>query len=212
MSKLLSDCCNAGTIPHCVTCGEPCTVHPAAPDDAAPKSILIGRGTKLCPQCERVEAVCKGEPRKEGDETCATQQSIPVPIAEPESAKITDGIAGVASSGAPTFDPEAAPTPSDSASETPLTDAAVKRAKALRFILIEHGEAGEPKRLTAFRTNAERETATLDAIFGEHEPVTPEMRRTMAVLYGDRVIHFEGDPSVEWIDAYVVNAEAEQRP
>lgn len=83
-------------------------------------------------------------------------------------------------------------------------------ASELRYLLIQRGESSDPTAVTTYATKAAREMATLFAIFGEYESVNGshelEMRTTLEVLAEHGRLDFEGDPSIEWLDAYVENA------
>ncbi len=73
----------------------------------------------------------------------------------------------------------------------------------MKYILLEHADGNDPKVLRIFDTPEERIKATREAIVGEanNDPV-PELN-TLAQC---GIVHFEGDPPLEWIDAIVPDA------
>lgn len=80
------------------------------------------------------------------------------------------------------------------------------------YLLIEHGETGEPTVITIYETKSAREMATMFAIFGGVESVNgshdEEIRKTLEALSDGRRLDFESDPSIEWIDAQCAFASA----
>ena len=72
----------------------------------------------------------------------------------------------------------------------------------MKYILIEHADGNDPYQVQIFNTPQERERATVEAIMGpdgKREDVTGDMETLME----DKILHFEGDPSLEWIEADV---------
>ncbi len=76
----------------------------------------------------------------------------------------------------------------------------------MKYLLIEHADGNDPKVVTIFHTQEARETATVNAIMGAS---TEEDRRVcaedIAELKENRSVTFERDPSLEWIDAEVID-------
>lgn len=71
----------------------------------------------------------------------------------------------------------------------------------MKYLLVEHGDAGEPKRIRIFETAGGRAHATREAILGPDNAgkYCPELLE----LAASGCVHFEGDPTLEWIDAVV---------
>jgi len=76
-----------------------------------------------------------------------------------------------------------------------------------KYLLIQHGEGGDPALVSIHDTEQERDIATMDAIFGEHTPANDDMLATLHLLKEEGIINFEGDPPVEWLKAKVVNSQ-----
>lgn len=74
----------------------------------------------------------------------------------------------------------------------------------MKYILLQHADGNDPKQLRIFDTVDARARATREALIGpadddnKDEPC-PEL----LTLATDGIVHFEGDPSLEWIDAEV---------
>lgn len=83
-----------------------------------------------------------------------------------------------------------------------------------KYVLVVHGESGEPAGVTIHRTKEDRTRATLSAIFGESDPVNgsheEEMRKSLEILERDGLLDFEGDPSIEWHTAHEANSSIER--
>lgn len=65
-----------------------------------------------------------------------------------------------------------------------------------KYVLIEHGHGPEdPARLTICANLLQLETATANAIYGDPAAFCPEL----VILRAEGIIHFEGDPPIEWL-------------
>lgn len=76
----------------------------------------------------------------------------------------------------------------------------------MKYLLIEHGEALDPHRVRIFEHVDARARATREAILGppnEQNQDTPCPE--LLTLSTEGRVDFEGDPSLEWIDAEVVD-------
>jgi len=71
------------------------------------------------------------------------------------------------------------------------------------YLLIEHGDGTAPKKITFCDTFRERELLTLRAIYSDPEALDPEKVAIPELrdLRDKGICHFEGDPSIEWMDA-----------
>lgn len=81
------------------------------------------------------------------------------------------------------------------------------------FILIERGEGGDPCVIRAFDTEAERDDATINAIYGPacREECPPDMREAyLSEARRDGCITFEGDPGLEWTTGWLYNKDTER--
>lgn len=79
-----------------------------------------------------------------------------------------------------------------------------------KYILIEHADGNDPWQLRIFDTAEERVQATVEATLGP-DGKREDMRAELATLTEYKRLHFEGDPSLEWIDADVPQIESLQR-
>lgn len=72
----------------------------------------------------------------------------------------------------------------------------------MNYILIAHGERGDLARVTICETADDRAEATLAAIYGKPEDADPEAAaKDLAQLRENKILRFEGDPPLEWVDA-----------
>jgi hypothetical protein len=79
----------------------------------------------------------------------------------------------------------------------------------MKYILIEHGEGNDPKQLRVFDTLADRARATREAILGPPDAQNKDLPcDDLLELATDGIVHYEGDPSLEWIDAEVTQQDA----
>lgn len=76
-----------------------------------------------------------------------------------------------------------------------------------RFLLIQHGDNGDPTLISVHESKEDRDRATLAAIFGEGEPSNgsheQEMRTSLEALQERGRLDFEGDPSLEWLEGHL---------
>ncbi len=72
----------------------------------------------------------------------------------------------------------------------------------MKYILLEHADGNDPKQLRIFDTVDARARATREAILGTIAD-TDEPCPELLELATEGIVHFEGDPSIEWIDAEV---------
>jgi hypothetical protein len=79
----------------------------------------------------------------------------------------------------------------------------------MKYILIEHSDGNDPKRLQIFDTVDARARATREAILGPPDDANEGPCPELLKLSVDGIVHFEGDPSIEWIDAEVGKTERE---
>lgn len=79
----------------------------------------------------------------------------------------------------------------------------------MNYLLIEDNEPGQGATVTICSTAAARNRATLKAIYGAPLRLTPDMEACalsqLMELKEHGVLHFEGDPSIRWMDACAVN-------
>ncbi len=74
----------------------------------------------------------------------------------------------------------------------------------MKYILLEHANGNDPKVLRIFDTPEARAQATRNAILGDPEGDIMAIEcPELDTLAQCGIVHFEGDPSVEWIDAIV---------
>lgn len=70
----------------------------------------------------------------------------------------------------------------------------------MKYILIENSDGNDPKKVSIFLSSASRAKYTRELILADdYESPCPELIR----LENDGIVTFEGDPSLEWIDAEV---------
>lgn len=76
----------------------------------------------------------------------------------------------------------------------------------MKYILIEHTDGNDPIQLRIFDNVADRAKATREAILG---PPDDDNKETdcpdLLTLAADGRVDFEGDPSLQWIDAEVTH-------
>lgn len=77
----------------------------------------------------------------------------------------------------------------------------------IRYILIEHRDGNDPARVTICDTEAERDRATLAALYGKAEDAGEAAPRELAELREDGWLRFEGDPPLQWVTADCVDGE-----
>jgi hypothetical protein len=87
-----------------------------------------------------------------------------------------------------------------------------------KFVLIEHGDAGQPHTIRLFSSQSNLELATMLAIFGEElKPETSSLYQEpthweewlgyLEKLREDGSLSFEGDPGLEWMRANILDGE-----
>lgn len=82
----------------------------------------------------------------------------------------------------------------------------------MRYILIEHGEGSDPKRLRIFNTVDARARATREAILGPPSEENKDLPcPELLTLATDGIVDFECDPSIEWIDAEMPRASDDEK-
>jgi hypothetical protein len=75
----------------------------------------------------------------------------------------------------------------------------------LKYVLIEHAEAGGSPVIRVFDNLADRAKATREAILGPACDDNKDLQcPEIATLSIDGRVNFEGDPPLEWLDAYVI--------
>lgn len=80
----------------------------------------------------------------------------------------------------------------------------MKTTPNIKYILIEHADGNDPKQLRIFDNVADRATATREAILGPPDAHNKDMQcPDLLILADEGRVDFEGDPSLEWIDAEV---------
>lgn len=74
----------------------------------------------------------------------------------------------------------------------------------MKYILLQHADGNDPKQLRIFDTVDARARATREALIGPHDDDNKDVQcPELLTLATDGIVHFEGDPSLEWIDAEV---------
>lgn len=75
--------------------------------------------------------------------------------------------------------------------------------KTLSYILVVHGESGDPSQIGVYDDPIARNRATMRAIYGgvaePHQEA--ELSAILECLAEEKWFHFEGDPPLQWIDA-----------
>lgn len=72
----------------------------------------------------------------------------------------------------------------------------MSEATTNKYVLIEHGHGPEdPAKLTICKSIAQLKRMTAQAIYGDEYAACPECE----VLDKNGIVHFEGDPPVEWL-------------
>ena len=74
----------------------------------------------------------------------------------------------------------------------------------MKYILLQHADGDDPKQLRIFDTVDARARATREALIGPPDDDNKDVQcPELLTLATDGIVHFEGDPSLEWIDAEV---------
>lgn len=73
----------------------------------------------------------------------------------------------------------------------------------VKYVLIANGEGNDPATITICNTEHERELATREAIFGGDNRGIVCFE--LAELKENGIVHFEGDPSLAWKTAFIVD-------
>lgn len=75
----------------------------------------------------------------------------------------------------------------------------------MKYLLIEHSDGLDKPVVTVCLTSQRRDMLTIRAIYGDHavESVSLEVDTIPEIetLRKEGIVHFEGDPSIEWLDA-----------
>lgn len=90
-------------------------------------------------------------------------------------------------------------------STAPSSPIAANSEDVPKFLLIAHGDPGDPACVTICDTEQERIEATKRSMFdnGDITGHEDEFAGTVQTLTEDRIVTFEGDPPLEWITAYI---------
>ena len=79
----------------------------------------------------------------------------------------------------------------------------------LKYLLIAHPDGRGVASVTVCDTEAERDRATLAAIYGKAEDAGEAAPHELAELRKEGWLRFEGDPPLQWVNADCVDGEGD---
>jgi len=81
----------------------------------------------------------------------------------------------------------------------------------VKYLIVGHGDGNDGARVIVCETQEQRELQTIEEIYGENTFAGPSECPDIIVLRELKIVTFEGDPPLEWIDAAdIVDAERDQ--
>jgi len=81
----------------------------------------------------------------------------------------------------------------------------------VKYLIVGHGDGNDGARVIVCETQEQREIQTIEEIYGENTFPNPSDCQDILTLRDEKIITFEGDPPLEWIDAAdIVDSERDQ--
>jgi len=86
-----------------------------------------------------------------------------------------------------------------------------EEGEIVKYLIVGHGDGNDGARVIVCETQEQRELQTIEEIYGENTFAGPSECPDIIVLRELKIVTFEGDPPLEWIDAAdIVDAERDQ--